>query len=134
MQLIQTLVGAVVAFFSLSGEASAFDYAVREALRVACSPKVLIPLFGTIVSVRAWRRAMAAEDYGVEAWAIDRGLKGHAHVSRQLSGEKPIALRDIDAAPVAVQRWYHLFRLEELGLPPITMTAADVQRRFERTA
>lgn len=134
MEVLQLLLDGIRAFFSLQGEATAFDYAVRELLRGVCSVKFIVPALGTLVSVRAWRRAMAAEDYSVKAWALDRGLKGHAHASRQLAGEKPISQHDIEAAPANVQRWYHLFRLEELGLPPITMTAADVQRRLERIA
>jgi hypothetical protein len=114
-------------------EATAFDYFMRDVLRLIFSaPGVLC--MGMAISLRAWRRAMAAEDYGVEAWAIDRGLKGHAYVSRQLAGEKPIALEHTEVAPLAVRRWYHLFCLEELGLPPVTQTAAEVLGRFQRTA
>ncbi len=114
-------------------DATAFDYLMRDVLRALFSPYGMA-IFATAISLRAFRRAMAAEDYAVKAWAIDRGLKGHAHASRQLSGEKPINQADIDAAPLAVQRWYHLFRLEEIGLPPITMTAAQLHARLERTA
>ena len=116
-------------------DATAFDYFVRDVLRLICSPFGFLGVVMATVSLSAWRRAMEAEGYGVEAWAIDRGLKSHAYVSRQLSGEKGISLKDIEAAPVAVRRWYHLFCLDEIGLPPVTKTAAAVQRRLtERIA
>lgn len=114
-------------------EATAFDYVMRDVLRAVFSGPGMVAC-AVAISLRALRRAMAAEDYGVEAWAIDRGLKGHAHASRQLAGEKPIALADIEAAPLNVRRWYHLFCLEELGVPPVAQTAATVIGRLERTA
>lgn len=133
MDLLQFILDGFNALFSLKGEATAFDYALRGVLRVTFSPQGVLGL-GMAISLRAWRRAMAAADYGVEAWAIDRGLKGHAYVSRQLAGEKPIKTADQDAAPVEVRRWYHLFCLEELGVPATARTAADVLNHLERTA
>lgn len=127
------VLAAIAAIFSTQGDATSVDYVMRDILRALFSPAG-VAMLGTAVSVRAWRRAMAAEGYGVEAWSIDRGLKGHAYVSRQLAGEKPIAFEHIEAAPVAVQRWYHLFRLEEIGVPSVVETAGQVASLLKRTA
>lgn len=133
MEAIQAMVNGFMALFSTQGDATALDYFLRAVLREVFSVSGVAAL-GMAVSLRAWRRAMAAEDYGVEAWAIDRGLKGHAHVSRQLAGEAPIKLSELETAPIEVRRWYHLFCLEDIGLPPVTRTAADVMTRLGRTA
>lgn len=87
---------------------------------------------GIVVSAIQLKRAMDAESYSVKAWAIDLGYSNHANASRKLTGEKTLTARDIEVMPANVQRWYHLFCLESLGLPPVAQTAAAVHSHLQR--
>lgn len=94
--------------------------------------KPLLCVGGVVISAINLKRAMDAESYSVKAWAIDLGFSNHANASRKLTGEKTLTARDIEVTPPAVQRWYHLFCLETLGLPPVAETAAAVMNHLSR--
>lgn len=71
-----------------------------------------------------------------KAVAHDAGIDP-SHFTRKLTGQAHMTLRDIDAMPVPVQRWFHFEEVMRLGLPEEIKSAlkvADVMRRMKRSA
>lgn len=95
-----------------------------------CSGGALVDV---LTSVQAAIRKGAPSQKAV---AHDTGIDP-SHLTRKLTGQAHMTLKDVAAMPEPVQQWFHFEEVMRLGLPEEIKSAlkvADVMRRMKRSA
>jgi hypothetical protein len=72
--------------------------------------------FCVLAKLQTLKMAIRTEADSQKAIAIDAGIDP-AQLTRKLSGQEPLTLRDLDRFPETVQAAWHLEELARIGLP-----------------
>lgn len=74
------------------------------------------------VAGRALRAAVAHSGLSIKTAAAEMGLDA-GQLSRQMDGLENISMNRVARLPVAVQQWFFLSALQEVGVPDVVATA-----------